>query len=70
MEDGVVLADADLRGRLQALYPGCYERCQERRRFMSDVLGLELPDEVLPLSNTATLVPPFFLRPNTVFALR
>lgn len=69
MEDGVVLADADLRGRLRAQHPGCYERCQKRRRFMTDVLGLELPEEVLPLSNTATLVPPFFLRPNTVFAL-
>jgi hypothetical protein len=34
------------------------------------VLGLELAEEVLPLSNTATLVPPFFLRPQTVFAVR
>ena len=69
MEDGVVLADADLRARLRAEHPDCYERCQKRRRFMTDVLGLELPEEILPLSNTATLVPPFFLRPNTVFAL-
>jgi hypothetical protein len=70
MEDGLVLADADLRRRIQELYPACYERCQKRRAFMTDVLGIELAEEVLPLSNTATLVPPFFLRPQTVFAVR
>jgi hypothetical protein len=36
---------------------------------MIDVLGLAIGEEVLPLSNTPTLVPPFFLRPNTVLAL-
>jgi hypothetical protein len=70
MEDGVALADADLRGRLAAQYPGCYERCQKRRNFMRDVLGIELPDEVLPLSNIPAIVPPFFLAANTVLALR
>jgi Xaa-Pro aminopeptidase len=69
MEDGVVLADADLRGRLQDLYPGCYERCRKRRAFMTDVLGIELAEEVLPLSNTPAIVPPFFLRPHAVLAL-
>ena len=70
MEDGVVLADADLRGRLRDLYPGCYARCQKRRAFMTDVLGFELPEELLPLSNTPAIVPPFFLSPNTLLALR
>jgi hypothetical protein len=37
---------------------------------MADVLGIELPEGVLPLSNIPALVPPFFLRPNTVLALR
>ena len=69
MEDGVVLADVDLRRRLRDLYPGCYERCQKRRAFMSDVLGIELAEEVLPLSNTPAMVPPFFLRPHAVLAL-
>jgi hypothetical protein len=36
---------------------------------MRDVLGMELPEEVLPLSNTTGIVPPFFLKPNTVLAL-
>ena len=69
MEDGVVIADTDLRERLKSFAPDCYARCQSRRQFMTSTLGFELPEEVLPLSNTAGLVPPFFLRPNTVLAL-
>ncbi len=70
MEDGVVLADAGLRRRLEAEYPGCYRRCLKRREFMADVLGIDLPEEVLPLSNIPAIVPPFFLWPNAVLALR
>lgn len=69
MEDGIVVADAVLRAELKEYNPACYERCQRRRSFMGDVLGIELPLEVLPLSNTCAIVPPFFLKPNTVLAL-
>ena len=69
MEDGLVIADAELRGKLKESSPDCFDRCQKRRSFMSNVLGIELPEEVLPLSNTCAIVPPFFLSPNTVIAL-
>lgn len=69
MEDGIVIADGDLRAHLKESAPDCYDRCQRRRSFMSDVLGIELPEEVLPLSNTCAIVPPFFLRPNSILAL-
>ncbi|MEO8657724.1 MAG: aminopeptidase P family N-terminal domain-containing protein [Bryobacteraceae bacterium] len=69
MEDGIVIADAELRRQLKECAPDCYDRCQKRRSFMTDVLGIELPEEVLPLSNTCAIVPPFFLKPNTVLAL-
>jgi hypothetical protein len=69
MEDGVVLADADLRKQLKNDYPDCYARCQKRRKFMIDVLGIEMPEEVLPLSNIPAIVPPFFLAPNEIIAL-
>ena len=70
MEDGIVLADASLRRSLQTLYPACYARCQKRRAFMIDVLGIDWPEEVLPLSNVPAIVAPFFLRPNQIFAVR
>ena len=69
MEDGLIVADAELRAQLKESTPDCFERCQKRRSFMGDVLGIELPEEVLPLSNTCAIVPPFFLEPNTVLAL-
>jgi hypothetical protein len=69
MEDGVVLAHADLRQRLASDHPACYQRCRQRRDFMTDVLGIDLPEEILPRSNMTAIVPPFFLRPNRVLAL-
>lgn len=69
MEDGIVVADGELRAKLKESAPDCYDRCQRRRSFMSDVLGIELPEEALPLSNTCAIVPPFLLRPTTVLAL-
>ena len=69
MEDGIVIADPELRAKLKELSPDCYDRCQKRRSFMIDLLGIELPKEVLPLSNTCAIVPPFFLNPNAILAL-
>ena len=69
MEDGVVLADKELRTQIKNEYPECYARCQKRRKFMIEVLGIYLPEDVLPLSNIPAIVPPFFLAPNEVFAL-
>jgi Xaa-Pro aminopeptidase len=69
MEDGVVVADETLRGQLAERYPDCFARCQQRREFMKDILGIPLPEEVLPLSNIPAIVPPFFLTPQTVLAM-
>ena len=69
MEDGIAIADADLRQALASAYPDCYDRCQQRRQFMQNVLGIDLPDEVLPLSNIPGIVSPYFLAPNQVIAL-
>jgi len=51
MEDGIVLADARLRGELQVGQPEMFARTQARRRFMIEQLGYELSDDVLPLGN-------------------
>ncbi|MBT5186025.1 MAG: M24 family metallopeptidase [Kordiimonadaceae bacterium] len=70
MEDGVVIANAQLRSNLKEKYPDCYARCQARRRFMIEVLGMDVPEDVLPLSNIPAIVPPWFLSPNKVIGLR
>jgi hypothetical protein len=69
MEDGVVIADKDLQGKLRALYPDCFARCVQRREFMRNILSIEVTDEVLPLSNMPAIVPPYFFRPNQILAM-
>jgi hypothetical protein len=69
MEDGLLLADAKLRASLKTQFPACFARCLKPRAFMIDVLGIDLPEEVLPLSNVPAIVAPFFLRANQIFAV-
>jgi len=69
MEDGYLLAGAALQAELQALYPDLMDRCRRRRDFLRGTLGLPVHDDVLPLGNFCGIVPPFLLRPQTVFAL-
>jgi hypothetical protein len=69
VEDGIVLADRSLRRQIQEQHPECYERCQKRREFMTGILGIELPEEIMPLSNIPAIVPPYFLNPGTILAL-
>jgi Xaa-Pro aminopeptidase len=70
MEDTFVLADAELRGELGRLYPDCLARCVARRDFMRNVLGFEVADEVLPLSNLAGVISPYLLAPEKVMTLQ
>ena len=69
MEDTVVLADETLRRQIRDQFPECFAHCQKRRTFMIDVLGIEVPEEVLPLANIPAIVPPFFLEPNIILAM-
>jgi Xaa-Pro aminopeptidase len=69
IEDGIALADAALRDGLAAAYPDAWARIQARRRFMEESLGIELHEDVLPLSNLAAHLPPFLLRPDRAMTL-
>ncbi len=64
IEDGVALADAALRAELASRYPEMWERVCARRSFMAEALGISLKPEVLPLSNLAGYLPPFWLSPQ------
>ncbi len=64
IEDGIALADADLRQVFAERYPEAWERIQARRSFMINVLGIRLKPEVLPFSNIPAYLPPFLLAPH------
>ncbi|MGH8927144.1 MAG: M24 family metallopeptidase, partial [Acidimicrobiia bacterium] len=69
IEDGVALADESLRHTFASEYPDAWVRIQARRRFMSDVLGLDLHPDVLPFSNIPAYLPPFLLSPDQVMTI-
>ena len=70
IEDGIVLADQGLRDELAARDAGAWHRIQARRAFMRDQLGIELHEDVLPLSNIPAWLPPFLLDTSRAMALR
>jgi hypothetical protein len=53
-----------LRAVIEAQYPEVWARMQQRRSMLSKTFGIELHEEVLPLSNTAGYLPPFWLSPH------
>jgi hypothetical protein len=69
-EDGVALADDRLRAELAESHPETAARIDARRGFMREGLGLEVADEVLPLSAMPAYFAPFWLAPETVFIRR
>jgi hypothetical protein len=64
MEDGIALADEALRQAFEQNYPDAWERIQQRRAFMHNMLGIRLKPEVLPFSNIPAYLPPFWLSPQ------
>ncbi len=70
IEDGIALADSSLRAALERNYPEAWARIAARRAFMIDVLGIKLKPEVLPFSNMAAWLPPFWLSPHMAMAMR
>jgi len=69
MEDTFALADEALLNRLETLYPDCYRRCLARRSYLRDGLGIHLQPGVLPLSNLAGIVNPFWFDPAQTFVM-
>jgi hypothetical protein len=60
-EDTVAIADAALRTELEAVHPALWARIRARQGYMRSRLGIQLRDEVLPLSCTAGYFRPFWL---------
>lgn len=69
MEDGYVIADAALQADLAHDFPEVLARCQARAQHMREVIGLEVPECLLPLADTCGIVAPWLLDPAQVIAL-
>lgn len=70
VEGGLVLADRVLREELAELDQAAWRRIVARRDFMRHQLGIELHEDVLPLSNIPAWLPPFLLDSSRAMTLR
>ncbi|MNR32653.1 hypothetical protein D3C85_1502580 [compost metagenome] len=61
IEDTVALADEPLRQKLASEYPALWERVVARRKYIGEHIGIRLPEEVLPMSNTVGYLRPWLL---------
>lgn len=68
IEDGIALLDEHGRDQLRDEFPDVWARIAARRAFMGDVLGIRLKPEVLPLSNLAGAMPPYWLSPDRILS--
>ena len=68
IEDGIALLDKPGRDQLRTDFPDVWQRVEARRAFMIDVLGIRLKPEVLPMSNLAAAMPPFWQSPDRIVA--
>jgi len=69
MEDGYVILDAEGQAELARRFPDTARRCRARQVFMRDVIGLDVPDALLPLADTCGVVAPFLLAPRGLIVL-
>ncbi len=61
---GVFLFHAHLMRAARARYPDAWERRETWRAVVKDGLGIDLHEDVLPLSNLLGYIAPFLLRPD------
>jgi hypothetical protein len=69
IEDGIAIADTELRAEFAEKYPEAWHRITARRAFMTDKLGIRLKPEVLPFSNIPAFLPPFWLARERAMAV-
>lgn len=69
-EDTVAVADEALRADIATRYPAAWGRFRRRQVFMRESLGIELPEEILPLTPLAGYLAPFWLRPALALRAR
>jgi len=66
-EDTVAIGDAKLRAAIESRHPELWARITARRAFLRGRLGIDVRDEVLPLSPTPAYFPPFWLDLDRAF---
>ncbi|MFT3671143.1 aminopeptidase P family N-terminal domain-containing protein [Aestuariivirga sp.] len=64
IEDGIALADDELRSAFAKMYPEAWARITARRTYMAREIGIALKPEILPFSSIPAWLPPFWMSPG------
>jgi hypothetical protein len=67
-EDTIVLADRDLRAKLTEQYPDVYNRVEKRRKFMKEVLNINVKEDILPMSTLSGVMFPYMLNTSLIYS--
>lgn len=60
-EGSIFLADTELRKQIETQYPEIWKRVLKRREYIQNVLGIQLSEEILPMSTATGYYRPFML---------
>jgi hypothetical protein len=66
-EESIALAGRELQDEITRACPELWARIEARRRYIIDVLKINLSDDVIPLSSTVAYLRPFFLAKDKAF---
>lgn len=69
VEDSVALADEDLRAELRERHSDLWQRVVARQRLMTETLGLDLAEDVLPFPDRQAHLAPALLTPGYILTL-
>jgi hypothetical protein len=68
LEDGIIIADDNLRQQIKEKAPDCFERMEARRKFMIEELKVNIPEEALPTSDLCCICFPFMADTSCILA--
>ncbi len=68
-EDGIAIMDDTLAEELKCYYPDVYDRMLRRQRYMKEVIGINVSDEVYPLSDICGYYRPYILNSDLCLAV-
>lgn len=69
IEDGLAIGNEALHKEIREISPSCYERIMARKKYMTEILGIHLPEEVLPLSDLPAVCFPYMADTSVVLAV-
>lgn len=69
-EGGVVLADEELQQTIMQTYPELWTRFENRRKYVTQVLGIELHEDILLMGNATPYLRPYLLDKDKAIHLK